>query len=139
MSEIPTNTSKPYLAKNWLLSPLILGIGGFVLLIWSVVGFYLWIPLLIRTCAAFSAAIIGTVVSGHDMSRAERALNEAIVFYSKGFAVITQSIRRVWDGRAVEPTIEGQTPISWKRSIIEFCLATVMWSVPISLKLIFWS
>lgn len=122
------------LTRNWFLRPMVFVIGGFVLMVWSIVGFYLWIPLLIRMCAAFSVAIVGAVVSGHDMSRAERALQEAIGFYFRGFSVIYQSVRRVWDGQTTQPPQEGQMPISWKRSIIEFCLASLMWVSPFALR-----
>ncbi|MDP1591333.1 MAG: hypothetical protein Q8M07_26500 [Prosthecobacter sp.] len=124
------------LARNWVLRPMVLVIGGFVLLVWSIIGFYLWIPLLIRMCAAFSVAIVGAVVSGHDMSPAERALSEAIGFYFRGFSVIYQSVRRVWDGKTTQLPQEGQMPISWKRSIIEFCLASVMWAAPFVIPLV---
>lgn len=121
------------LTRNWFLRPMVFVIGGFVLMVWSIIGFYLWIPLLIRMCAAFSIAIVGAVVSGHDMSLAERALSEAIGFYFRGFSVIYQSVRRVWDGKTTQLPQEGQMPISWKRSIIEFCLASLMWVSPFAI------
>lgn len=130
------DTSPSALTRVWILRPLVFVIGGFVLLVWSLLGFYLWIPMLIRTCAAFSLAIVGAVVSGHDMSRAERALSAAIGFYTRGFSVIYQSVSRVWHGRTSQPVLGGEAAISWKCSIIEFCLASAMWAAPFVIPLV---
>ncbi|MDP1591334.1 MAG: hypothetical protein Q8M07_26505 [Prosthecobacter sp.] len=116
--------------RRVLLRPLALVIGGIVLLMWCLLGFYLWIPLLIRTCAAFSFAIVSAAVSGHDISGAERALSSAMGFYTRGFTVIYQSVGRVLEERLSPTPLESQAPVSWKRTIIEFSLASVMWTAP---------
>jgi len=133
---VPTHNP---LIRKFVVRPLVFVIGGVVLLVWSILGFYLWIPLLIRTCATFSFAIVSSAVAGHDISGAERALASAMGFYTRGFTVIYQSVGRVLEERLSSPPLESQAPVSWKRTIIEFCLASVMWAVPFVIYHLVWS
>ena len=119
----------PTARKGFLLTVVVGVIGVIVLAVWSIVGLYLWIPLLIRTSIAYSAAVVGSVLSGNSLVHAERALNEAIVLYIKGFTLIIGSLRRILTDAINVPTA-ATVPVSWKRALIEFVMATLMWALP---------
>jgi len=89
-------------------------------------------PWLIRIAIAFSAAVVGAVISGHSIAQAERALNEAIVLYAKGVVLIVHSLRRILLGELETPTNEG-IRISWKRCVVECILATITWAIPFAI------
>src|ERR1035437_1039672 len=56
-------------------------------LIWAVVGFIFWIPLLSRAAAVFAAAMLVAQISGDTsaVARVKQFLPFAISFYSTGF------------------------------------------------------
>lgn len=66
----------------------------FVTLVWAIVGFLLWVPLLARSTLLMCAAIpleACTNKKGYT-DQAERALASTIEIYPKGFRIITRSI-----------------------------------------------
>ena len=56
-----------------------------VLAVWSVLGVLFWIPLLVRTIAQVSAALLSSVLTGSSLIPAKHALSQAVAFYSMGF------------------------------------------------------
>jgi len=56
-----------------------------LLIIWTVVGLFFWIPLLARMISAFVAAVIVSVFTGSEIRSAENALRIAMEFYVRGF------------------------------------------------------
>ena len=53
--------------------------------VWGVVGFIFWLPLLSRTVAMYSFAMVSVSVSGGSLQPAQTALDYAIQFYIRGF------------------------------------------------------
>jgi hypothetical protein len=75
----------------------------FILLVWMVLGFILWIPLLTRVIAAYVATIVASLYTQHDPTAARIGLQTAVGFYANGF---TQISKHLDDAR------NGVTPIS---------------------------
>ena len=66
---------------------------GFVIAIWAVLGFLLWVPLLTRMIFVFTATVVTSMYTGHDPTHARHALEAAMSFYSRGFALIFDSMQ----------------------------------------------
>ncbi len=62
------------------------------LAIWAVVGFFFWIPVLVRTTASFSAAILYAALTGSPSRQFGQLLNAAITFYFSGFSRISDAM-----------------------------------------------
>ncbi len=67
-------------------------ITAIVLVLWTVLGFLLWIPLLTRMIVVFTSAVISAMFTGRDPSDARNHLEVAITFYSRGFHLIRNSM-----------------------------------------------
>lgn len=61
-------------------------------LLWSAIGLFFWIPLLVRSTAVFSAAILSSAMAGSRPDGAVHTLHTAIEFYPKGFSLIFESL-----------------------------------------------
>lgn len=73
------------------------GIRGFVYVfcmgVWAIIGFLYWIPLLARSCGAYSGAVILAIIGrGTPNTKAVKLLDVAANFYSKGFRDIRTSV-----------------------------------------------
>jgi len=64
------------------------------LVIWSVVGFVFWIPLLIRQITMFSVLILHATLTNQDPSAAGVGLDLAVTFYANGFRKIISAMYR---------------------------------------------
>jgi hypothetical protein len=60
---------------------------------WAVVGFFLWIPRVLRAVLAFSVALISSTLTETDAEAAGRRLRSAATFYRRGFVSAVESIR----------------------------------------------
>ena len=56
-----------------------------VMVIWSVIGFLLWIPLLFRITVLYCSVVASSMFVETPIAKAEQALNYASVFYIRGF------------------------------------------------------
>src|SRR6266851_8504421 len=75
-------------AANWLVKL----VSVFVIVIWVVLGFLLWVPLLTRMIFVFTAAVVASMYTGRDPTHARHALEAAMSFYSRGFVLIFDSM-----------------------------------------------
>lgn len=103
-------------------------ITGFVLIvvtmIWTVVGFLLWVPFLTRMMLIFMAAVVTTIYRNSDPSKAKMGLEHAMTFYIRGFEMIFASMQNRLEGRQFNP----ESPkISWVRVLIEVGFAVFFW------------
>jgi hypothetical protein len=57
----------------------------FVLLVWTIIGPFLWIPLLIRSFAFVTFNLMAAVVTGASMAPAQISLDAALGLYGRGF------------------------------------------------------
>ena len=108
-------------------------IGVFITAIWAVVGFFFWIPILLRACLIYSAVLFASVVGSADIGRAMRSLNLAIRFYPRGFVLIRSSIF----GSSLEDDVsESSRPfnlMSFFHIIFESIFSAFMWVVSLNL------
>ncbi len=65
-----------------------------VLLLWTIIGFIIWIPLLIRMIAYFSGMITISTFRKTDIREAQNRLNFAIEFYINGFKKVVDVWKR---------------------------------------------
>ena len=72
-----------------------LAVGLIVLAVWTVVGFFLYVPLLARQIAVYSLVLSAASLGKGKIDRAQASLEKAIEFYPRGFSlawrVITDS------------------------------------------------
>ncbi|NNL30413.1 MAG: hypothetical protein HKO77_05290, partial [Gemmatimonadetes bacterium] len=60
---------------------------------WTVVGFFLWIPRVIRAVLMFSLSLVQATVMENDLAGPGRRLRSAANFYRRGFVSAVDSIR----------------------------------------------
>jgi len=65
-----------------------------VLVIWSVIGFLFWIPLLIKMIGYFSSMITISTFRNIDIRHAQNRLNFSIQFYIIGYVKILDILKR---------------------------------------------
>ncbi len=63
-------------------------------LLWSVIGFFFWIPLLARSVAVFSGMILFCALTNASTKAVYRQLTTACSFYIDGFALIRGAVQR---------------------------------------------
>jgi hypothetical protein len=113
------------------------GVGVFCIAVWAVIGIVYWIPLLARSCGAYSAAVIFAVIARRPPDRkAVRMLDVASNFYLKGFQDIRAS---VFGDRAIPDEVDdaAQEPsifTSWN----EFFRALRIVGVETAIAILFW-
>jgi hypothetical protein len=82
-----------------------------VSLIWGVIGFVLWLPLLTRIIAVYCTVLIISQFKPHPLGPAANALDKAVSFYAVGFAKINESLSRKTDGNSIYDTQDVTDPI----------------------------
>ena len=60
--------------------------------IWTVLGFFYWVPLLARACGAYSAALIWSAITNTKANDASSFLDKAVEFYVTGFRRILDNL-----------------------------------------------
>ncbi len=98
------------------------------LAIWSVIGFLCWIPLLFRSTAALSAAIMVSTLTQADTSHLRTSYENAVNFYSRGFQTIFNILgpqtRHLQQSAGNAP----RTAIQWDRVLVEFLWSSLFWA-----------
>jgi hypothetical protein len=59
--------------------------------LWAVIGFFLWVPLLIRTILIFSVAVTHAAISGQHADNLREPLRIACGFWIDGFRIISET------------------------------------------------
>ncbi len=67
------------------------GVLAVCLLVWAVVGFIFWVPLLVRAAARFSLELLRATFAGRGAQEAGEQLRDAVEFYRRGFAVAIEA------------------------------------------------
>jgi hypothetical protein len=65
---------------------------GISLFMWAVIGFLLWIPLLVRAIFSFSVSLVHATLSTETADRAGMVVKDAINFYRRGFIVAFEAV-----------------------------------------------
>lgn len=98
------------------------------LAIWAIIGFICWIPLLARSTAALSGAILISTLTKSDPSHLRQGFENAVSFYSRGFDAINRVLgegrgkeRRAGDAAASAPKY------NWEQVLKEILWTLIFW------------
>lgn len=100
---VPEARHDPYLAppedeaeekKDGLGRTLTWSILSVCLALWAVIGFLLWVPLLLRSMVRFSFALSQSMLNGAEPVESGRILRETVSFYRRGFTVAVDAVFR---------------------------------------------
>ena len=108
------------------------GILGICLAAWAIVGFFLWIPRVLRSIFLFSLALVEITVTDSTADDAGNRLRKASEFYTRGFARAVEGIRS--SGRRKEET---EAPDGGWRIQPRLILGELAWAIGLW-YLIFW-
>lgn len=127
-----TSTEEETRAGNVLIE----GVFGFILCVtvvaWAVVGFVVWIPLLVRTTTSFAGAVLYGSLFPDDkrVERAAGSVHFAVRFFSRGFKHFVDFHKHRHDPqretRGILKPISGQR---WKELLVECAWVAGVWGV----------
>ena len=83
------------------------------MLVWLMVGFFFWVPLLIRAGIGFSVEVVNATLTGRSAEAAGVMLRRAVDFYRSGFVIAIEAIQDKTEGRTrhqVAPRHSDQEP-----------------------------
>lgn len=114
---------------------LIEGVYAFILVVtvgsWSIAGFLVWIPLLVRTTTLLAASVFYATLF-RDQARvlsAQRSLHFAVRFYVRGFEHFTTFYRQRHDPDPPVGLFEPLSEMKWKELAIECGWVLGVWLV----------
>lgn len=116
--------------SNLLIKIINLIISTVSLLIWSIIGLLIWIPLITRISAWFSFLTILATIKPINLSSQRLHLNFAATFYTKGFTRIIKSVFARTDETKNEDTSSClDTEISLSILFKESLIAIIFWVI----------
>jgi hypothetical protein len=95
---------------------------------WAVIGFLLWIPLLLRTVVVFSVAVAQAAFSGQHADNLREPLRIACGFWIHGFRIIKETLFP-HSGQESRP----QPPVKLARLLLEIFWAACVWLVIVAI------
>ncbi len=99
------------------------GVLAVCLAVWAVLGFLLWVPLLIRAILGFSLSLSQSMLVGSRPEEAGRILMDSVGFYRRGFSVAVDAIR----GRQRGEERPARQRLSGTDLVFEIVWAGVVW------------
>lgn len=102
-----------------------------VLVLWTIIGLIVWVPMLLRMVAYFCGVILISSFRKVDVHQAQKRLDFAIQFYSNGFRKIIRS----YSETALEPGehLQNNEPIDLaeflKQAFVDLAWALLFWVV----------
>lgn len=109
-----------------------------VFVVWTLVGFFFWIPFLIRMISLTSAIMIFIAISSSiTTSRSDlmRKLQKAIDFYLDGFTSIRDTLTNVESAHGSSVDRRQEVNINWAEVIIQSIFALLFWLISLSIVL----
>ena len=94
-------------------------ISVFVTIVWTVVGFLFWIPMLFRVTAVFAAAVVIAALRDENPAAAAAALEDAIRFYPAGFVSIQSTLFGTLDRSRRNSSFDPSDSKDWSQLVIE--------------------
>jgi hypothetical protein len=98
---------------------------GISLLMWAVVGFLLWIPLIVRAIFSFSVSLAHATLTNETADRAGMVVKDAINFYRRGFVVAFEAVRG--PARLDPDLLPPERVVSSGSAVNELTWAAVSW------------
>ncbi len=103
----------------------------FVTCTWAVIGFLIWVPLLMRMVAYFVGIVGLSTYQRVDVRQAQRRLDFATSFYARGFRQVQESVQSL-DSEEHYDLIPHSEPIDlahfFKTTVVDFVWAIAFWS-----------
>jgi hypothetical protein len=95
---------------------------------WTVIGFLVWVPLLIRTTMLLTAVVLYATLFGDQdrVVRAEQGLYIAVRFYLRGFEHFMNFYRQRHEARPQGGLLPSE--VRWKEMIVQCAWVIVAWS-----------
>jgi len=111
---------------SWITEVATRGALSICVAVWAIVGFFLWLPLLLRHIVAFIASLTHATLTDGDMEDAARRLRGATSFYRRGFESAIGSVLSRPDGRS-DPESSARRSLSARPILLECAWALVVW------------
>jgi hypothetical protein len=96
---------------------------------WTVIGFFLWIPRMVRGIAAFSIALVQSTLTETSAEAAGASLRSAANFYRRGFVGAVDAIRPRAELLRDEAHPDAQARVDAGLIVREAAWAIVVWYV----------
>ena len=130
-SVAPTSGQSVPLVVTGLIASIRLCVLAIALLIWSVIGFLFWVPMLVFAIARYSVHVVYLTISGLDADVVSAQLEHAVGFYVNGFRNVVRGVFR-------KPSNQGPglTPqIDAGRLMLHVIGVTLFWLAALALFL----
>ena len=86
------------------------------MLVWLMIGFFFWVPLLIRAGIGFSVEVVNATLAGRSAEAAGVMLRRAVDFYRSGFVIAIEAIQERTDGTDSTPGRTHDTQTKSRKS-----------------------
>jgi hypothetical protein len=98
---------------------------------WTVVGFLVWVPLLIRTTTLLAAVVFYSTLFRDQprVTRAEQSLHFAVRFYLRGFEHVINFYRHRHAEEAPSGLLEPLSEMRWKEMIVQCLWVVGAWAI----------
>src|SRR5437763_330956 len=93
--------------------------------IWMIIGFVCWIPLLVRATASVAAGILYCTITESDPSPMKASFETALTFYPRGFELIDCVLSPDYKGQPIQSKTSDD-PVWW-RVVLEICWTVIFW------------
>lgn len=113
---------------NWLLTAIRYVVLVVTMAIWTVLGFFVWVPLLFRAILLLSGAVLYSSLVNRETARAEARLRHAIGFFPSGYIHISNAIR---GQQSKDDDDDDESSLHWVRVVFhvaaELFISGVFW------------
>jgi hypothetical protein len=115
---------------EYLIEGVYAAIFAITLAVWTVVGFVVWVPLLVRTTSIMAATVFYAVLVG-DQGRVavvERGVHFAVHFYVRGFRHFFDFYEQRHHPETPTGLLEPLSELKWNRVAVECVWVFVVWA-----------
>jgi len=116
-------------AHEWVHLGIRIFVLGLSLVLWTVMGFLVWVPLLLRAIILMAGAVLYSTLLRRDTRRAEARLAHAMGFFPRGYTLLLKAV----NGDAVQDHDDEEGPGFFQR-----LKATTHFIAEIIVALAFW-
>lgn len=115
-------------AHEWVHAVIRMAVLALTIVLWAIMGFLVWVPLLMRAIFLMSGAVLYSSMLKREAGKAEARLNHAMAFYPRGFERLFIAVR----GEIINNDVEesggfGYWFCSVLHFLIELFIAALFW------------
>jgi hypothetical protein len=96
-----------------------------VWLLWAVIGFICWVPLLVRATASVAAGILYCTITESDPTPLKNSFETAVTFYPRGFEMINRVLASNYRGAPIKSS--STVGEKWWRVTLEILWTVIFW------------